>query len=225
MKSLKRIIWGVVLMAVAVLLALNAFGIISFNLFFDGWWTLFIIIPSFVGLVEKGNKIDSLIGIGIGVFLLLCAQDILEFEVIWKLIVPAIIAVIGIKLIASSFNKGKTDKIVKEVKDEGRELHQGTAIFCGTNLNYDDVVFDGAELTACFGGIKCDLRKAIIDRDCVIKVCAAFGGIDILVPENVNIKSNTVSVFGGVDNKIANKQGAPTIYIDGLAIFGGVDVK
>ena len=129
-------------------------------------------------------------------------------------------------MIFSSFKKDKTDRIIKEIKKEGKNLQQGTAVFCGTEMDFDNVVFEGADLTAVFGGIDCDLRNAIIDRDCVIKVCCAFGGIDILVPDNVKIVTNTTSVFGGVEViKNNNSSATHTIYIEGLCTFGGVDIK
>ena len=46
MQKLNRILWGVVLVAVGVVFALNALNIVDINIFFDGWWTLFIIIPA-----------------------------------------------------------------------------------------------------------------------------------------------------------------------------------
>ena len=42
MKKLSKILWGVVLVLVGGIFALNAFGITNFEVFFDGWWTLFI---------------------------------------------------------------------------------------------------------------------------------------------------------------------------------------
>ena len=37
MKKVNRILWGIALVAVGLILALNAFGITDLNLFFDGW--------------------------------------------------------------------------------------------------------------------------------------------------------------------------------------------
>lgn len=51
MKKLNGIVWGIVLVAAGILLGLNAFGITDIDIFFDGWWTLFIIVPCAVGLI------------------------------------------------------------------------------------------------------------------------------------------------------------------------------
>ena len=225
MKNFRRTIWGLVLIAAAVVMALNSFNVIDFDLFFDGWWTLFIIIPSFTGLFEKGNKSGSIFGLFLGVCLLLSAQDIIDFDVFWKLLVPVIIAYIGIKMLVSSFRKKKTENISARIKSEGKDLQNGTAVFCGTEMNFDGVVFDGANLSAVFGGIDCDLSGAIIDRDCVIHASAIFGGIDIRVPDNVKVVTNITGVFGGVDENKSNHQGTHTLYVEGVCMFGGIEIR
>ena len=85
MKKLNRIIWGVVLVAAGVLAALNAFGITNFDFFFDGWWTLFIIVPCLIGLVSSHEKTGNLIGLLVGIILLLYCQDVLTWQLIWQM--------------------------------------------------------------------------------------------------------------------------------------------
>jgi predicted membrane protein len=65
----------------------------------------------------------------------------------------------------------------------------------------------------------------VITEDCAIQVTAIFGGIDILVPQNVNVKVNPTCIFGGISNKTKALDGAPTLYISGICMFGGVDIK
>lgn len=223
MKKLSSIIWGIVLISAGVLFALNAFNVV--DVFFDGWWTLFIIIPSAIGLFTERKKTGNLIGIAIGVCLLLWCQDIIEIDIVLKLIVPTIIIVVGAKMIFGGLFDKKANEISAEMKESGAEPKVGCAIFSGYNMNFDGEIFDGAELNAIFGGVKCDLRNAIIEKDCVIKTSAIFGGIDILVPENINVKTNTTAIFGGVSNKTASKNNVPTIYVTGTCMFGGTDIK
>ena len=225
MKKVSSILWGLVLVAAGVIFALNAFNITDIDVFFDGWWTLFIIIPCAIGLFTEREKIGNIIGIVVGVFLLLCCQDILNFSMLWKLLIPAIIVVIGLKMVLTGLFGNKANEIMKKLKSEGKEPKAGCATFSSCNLNYDGEVFEGAELSATFGGVKCDLRNAIIEKDCAIQASAIFGGIDILVPTNVNVKVNSNSIFGGVSNKTAINANAPTIYISGTCLFGGVEIK
>ena len=227
MKQISRILWGIALVLVGVIFALNAVGITDIELFFDGWWTLFIIIPCFIGLFGEKEKTGNIIGLAIGVFLLLCCQNVLGFDMLWKIAVPAIIVIIGLKLILSAVFGDKATKILESSKQNGDNVKIGCATFSGQDLNFDGEVFTGAELSAVFGGVKCDLRNAVIEKDCAIDATSVFGGIDIFVPDTVNVKVNSNSIFGGVSDKNHRPtiQGAVTVYINATCMFGGVDIK
>ena len=225
MKKTSSILWGIVLIAAGVVWALNEFNITNINVFFDGWWTLFIIVPCAIGLFTEREKTGNIIGLLIGVFLLLCCRDILSFSLLWKLLVPGIIVLLGLKLVLSGIFGKKANETVKNMRQDGKEPRSGFAAFSGCDINYSGEVFEGAELTAVFGGVKCDLRNAIIQKDCAIEASAIFGGIDILVPENINVKVDSTSIFGGMSNKTAVHSGAPTLYISGICMFGGVEIK
>lgn len=225
MKKVSSVLWGLVLIAIGIVVGLKAFGM-DINIFFDGWWTLFIIVPCVIGLFTEREKTGNLIGIAIGVFLLLCCQNILSFALLWKLLLPAIIIIVGLKMIFGGLFGNKANEMINVMKQNGSSPRMGCATFSGCNMICDGEVFEGAELTAVFGGVKCDLRNAVIEKDCAITTSAIFGGIDILVPPNVNVKTNTTSIFGGVSNKAKNnKDNAVTVYISGTCMFGGVDIK
>ena len=206
---------------------MNAFGLTDIELFFDGWWTLFIIVPCFIGLFSEKEKTGNIIGLFIGVFLLLCCQNVLGFDMIWKLAVPAIIVIIGLKMIFSAVFGDKATKLLVESRQNGDNIKIGCATFSGQDLNFDGEVFSGAELTAVFGGIQCDLRNAVIEKDCAVTATSIFGGIEIFAPDNINIKINSNSVFGGVSDKNHRPTvpGAVTVYINATCIFGGVEIK
>jgi len=225
MKKVSSILWGIVLIAAGALFALNALNITNIDIFFDGWWTLFIIVPCAVGLFTEREKTGNIIGVAVGVFLLLCCQGVLSFSMLWKLLVPAIVVIIGLKMVFTGIFGNKANEIIAKIKQNGGETKVGCATFSGCELNYDGEVFEGAELTAVFGGVDCNLKNAIIEKDCAIQVSAIFGGIDILVPDNVNVKVSSNCIFGGISNKTALHKEAPTIYVSGTCMFGGVEIK
>lgn len=225
MKKLSRILWGVVLVAAGVLFGLNAMGVTDVTVFFDGWWTLFLIIPCAVGLITEREKTGNIIGLAVGVFLLLCCQDVLSFGMFWKLLVPVVIVLIGLKMIFGGLFGNQANQIISRMKENGTQPKKGCAVFSGCDLNFDGEVFEGAELSASFGAVKCDLRKAIIEKDCAIQVSAAFGGVEILVPDHVNVKVNSNCLFGGISNKTESVKEGPTVYVSGTCMFGGVEIK
>ena len=225
MSKFGKIVLGIALIAVGVIFGLNAAGLTDINVFFDGWWTLFIIIPCAVGLVTEREKTGNLIGIAIGVVLLLWQQGIVDLELVWKLLLPALIVIIGIRLIVKAFSGDKSKAILTNMYTHGRAPRVVCAAFSSSEVNFDGQMFEGAELTAVFGGIECDLRTALFEQNCAIKVCSVFGGIDIFVPDDVQVRVNTISIFGGVSNKSRGRKDAPvTLYITGTCLFGGVDI-
>jgi len=221
MKKLTSVLWGLALIAAGVVFALNALDITDIDVFFDGWWSLFLIIPCGVGLFTEKQKSGNLFGLALGIFLLLCAQGVLQYDLFWKLLIPALVDIAGVRLVFSSlFRKKKTSAV--EI-----EIHVGegnTAIFGGRDIRYAGERFNGTSLTAIFGGIDCDLTHAIIEQDCAIDVTCIFGGIDLRVPPNVNVQTDITGIFGGAEDKATPHPGAPTLYIRGACIFGGIDI-
>lgn len=226
MKTTRNIILGLILVAIGVCLAGDALDLFHFNLFFKGWWTLFLIVPAIIGLCSDKDKKGDLIVLIIGILLLLACRNIINFEIVWKLLLPAIIIVFGLSLI---FKNSIDKEVNKNIDKLNKKLDQNngyTATFSGQDIKIDEE-FKGTTLNAIFGGVKLDLRKATIKEDVVINATAVFGGIDIFAPDDVKVKIKSNSIFGGVSNKkdtdVTDK--SKTIYINATCIFGGVEVK
>ena len=207
MKRIDHVLWGLVLIVLGLIFGVNALGFAHIDVFFNGWWTLFIIVPCFIGMFHKEDRTGNLIGLAIGIVLLLSCQNILDFGMVLKLIIPFTLVVWGLSLI---FKDTIHSKRMKEIRDAAKKEK---------NLE--------ASLEAVFGGVTCDLRGATIKKDVVISASAVFGGIDIYVPDDVTVKVRSTPIFGGVSNKAKNDSSdhAKTIYIDATCIFGGVEIK
>lgn len=231
MKKFRNILWGVLLIILGLIFGGNALGITNIDIFFDGWWTLFIIVPCFIGLFNESEKTGNVIGLLIGISLLLVCRDLLDFDLLIKLLVPVILVILGISIIFKDVIQGKVKNEIKKEIQKISEKHKQNEEYCSTfsgqDIRFDGEVFKGAELTAVFGGINCDLTKAIIEEDVVINATAVFGGVDILVPNNVKVKIKSSSIFGGVSNKKVHseEQDAKIIYVNAICLFGGVDIK
>lgn len=225
MNKVSNILWGIILVAIGVIIGLNSLGIASINIFFDGWWTLFIIVPCTISLFTDHDKTGDIIGIVIGVALLLACQNIINFETIWKLMIPFVLIIFGLSIIFKDMISGNIKEEIKKLnKTNDKEYY---ATFSGQNLNFNDEQFDGCKLNAIFGGVKCDLKGAKIKDNVLIDACAIFGGITLYVPEDVNVKISSIPLFGGVSDERKNKQkdAKKTIYINATCMFGGVEVK
>lgn len=223
MNNISKILWGFVLIIIGITIGSNSLGFTNINIFFEGWWTLFIIVPCFIGIFSNEDKKGNIIGLIIGIALLLAARDIISFELIGKLIIPFILIVIGVSLIFNDICKRKITEKIKEVNT--KNLEHIVATFSEQKVDKDGEKFNGNNLDAIFGSVELDLRKASIENNTVIKASTIFGGIDILVPDNVTVKVKSTAIFGGVDNKSKNKENKTTIYIDAFCLFGGIDIK
>ena len=99
MRNTKNILWGFIFLILGLLSGANAVGLINFNLFFAGWWTLVIILPCLVGLFTDRNKVGNAIFLAIGVFLLLKEQGIVGYDIVIKLIIPSAFIAYGVFLL------------------------------------------------------------------------------------------------------------------------------
>ncbi len=227
MRKIGNTLWGIVLVVIGVILTLNALDITNINIFFNGWWTLLIIIPSAIELIARENKFWSAVWLIIGILLLLACRDILDFDLLWKLTIPVLLILVGINLIFKDKIDRKMEKKRKELKEKGQQIEEYCATFGEIKEDFNNQEFNGANVTAVFGSVDLDLRKAVINEDKFVKTSAIFGGIEILAPENVNIKVKSVPIFGATSNNTGRKfdEKLPTIYVDSFCMFGGVDIK
>jgi hypothetical protein len=54
-----------------------------------------------------------------------------------------------------------------------------------------------------------------------------MGGVEITVPDDINVRVDVAALMGGVDNKVQGRApaDAPTVRITGLVLMAGVDIK
>lgn len=224
MNNITKIFWGFAFVAIGVIIGTNSFGLTNINIFFDGWWTLFIIIPCLIGLFNaQEDKVHNIIGLAIGIFLLLAAQDVISFYMVAKLIIPMILIGIGLSLI---FNNTIKSNVTKKVK-EGRKKDQEVIVATFSEQKViEEEKFSNGHLEAIFGSVYLDLRKAKLEKESTISASAIFGGIEIILPENVKVVVKRTAIFGGVQNKVlSSNEATKTIYIESFALFGGIDLK
>ena len=227
MKKIENTIWGIVLITIGSILTLNVLEITNINLLFPGWWTFIIIIPCTIGLITENDKTGNLIGLLIGILLLLCCQDILSFALIWKLMLPIILIIVGISLIFKDTISKNVKKEVKKLNKNQSKLKSYTTIFASNQTTIGKEEFKGANIDSIFGNSKFDLTNATIKDNTLINVSAIFGYSEIQVPKNINVKITTTTIFGGVTNEVINSKDTAekTIYVNATCMFGGVKIK
>ena len=102
------------------------------------------------------------------------------------------------------------------------------AIFGGVTRKGDWRVRRKTQSFALFGGMDLDMREAVFEAPLVeITGFWCFGGLEVKVPEGVQVRDQTARIFGGTDVRDLGEPvaGAPTLVIKGLSLFGGVLVR
>lgn len=111
---------------------------------------------------------------------------------------------------------------------QNAESDKMIAIFGGVTRKGRWRVRKNTHALALFGGMDLDLRDAIFEAPVVeISGFWCFGGLDIKVPEGIEIRDQTAGIFGGTDVRDVGDPtpGAPTLVIKGVSLFGGVSIK
>lgn len=103
------------------------------------------------------------------------------------------------------------------------------AAFGGVERRNTSKAFTGADLTAVFGGAELDLRDAEpVDRPATVNAVALFGGVDIIVPREWNVRMEVLPVLGGATDERPRREEtneAVDLVVTGFAAFGGVSVN
>ena len=141
---------------------------------------------------------------------------------------PAVLLYLGLDIIVSGF---------RHRHDRGRQrpvptAEEGKRICCTTRYGGDEYVyhgepFHGAKLDASFGGIRLDLRNAVITEDEAIDIHTFMGGVELYVPTTVNVVAKGRSIIGGISNHAAHNppSGTPCLHIVASNFMGGVSIK
>lgn len=235
-RVLQRIFFGVVLLAVAVLIFAN--GVFGLNLHvedFRGWWTLFIIIPGISGIIADGPKFWNILLSIIGISLLVHEQAWLKSSMSDSIFWSGIIIIFALWLIIGAFRpRGNHIKnhINKHISgrfsnQDSNDYPEYAAVFSSYETKNTSKTFRGGKASAVFGGLVIDLSDIELFSDANLEVNAVFGGVELILPKDLPVKITATPVFGGVENSATNTskaEGKYTLYIKASAVFGGIQI-
>ena len=229
------IVLGLLFLVIGVGYLAKVLGFIDeFTIFFDGWWTLFIIVPCFCGLFGKnGGKVGNLIGIAIGLFLLLMAQDVLSGEKLWALLAAAICVLIGVNLMLPKSKKLKpevhvhTDRFDRGDGDTANAAAQPATEYVTDAEVIEDAVYrEAGEENKESDGFFETHKETYENAGAMDKVvCSAvFSGREIRVDNSGFTGADLSALFGGIDLNLKNAVIQRNVTIDVKAVFGGIDI-
>ncbi len=251
-----NIIAGVILVIIGVIILIRN---MNPGIWFPRWiftWPMLLIM---MGLISGGRHnfrgAAWIILTGLGLYFLTVENRLLPFD-LRPFTLPIVLIAIGLFIILKRRNHPACDLRNRHWHHRNRDWnhpgggfhrYQATQENVATedtpNGDYLDVNsmlgsnnrriiskhFKGGRVSCTFGGAEIDLTQCDIEDTVVIDIFAAFGGVDMTLPANWNVR-NEISVFlGGVDDKRRSYSQpdipAKTVILKGTVMFGGVEIK
>lgn len=118
---------------------------------------------------------------------------------------------------------------VDEKKNEESDRIDSVSVFGGVKKNVLSKNFKGGEITCFMGGAEFNLMQADIKGEVVLEVTQVFGGTKLIVPANWHVKTEVVTVFGGIEDKRSLQAGNinydKVLLLIGTTVFGGIDIR
>lgn len=239
------LIVGLILAGIGVILLLQNFGIFPNQDLWDYWPVILIVAGisrASTAYSTTGRAWGGLVALA-GVLFLLAQLGYIHHD-LWNFFWPVILIFAGGAMLIRGIERNHyldrrnlgaaagdaTSGAGSASSGRSPDRVHEFAIFGGAHRRIDSQQFEGGDAVALFGGVQLNLREAETKLpEVFIDVTAAFGGVEIRVPETWAVSMRVTSIFGGYDDKThappAGPNKPPLLVITGAVIFGGLGVK
>lgn len=209
---------GLSIVTVGMLLLLRNLHVISFDYWGELWGGFLSFLLILVGcmiLVKRSRWIWGLLFLAVGTTIGLRALHVVDVN-FWQIVWPILFIAVGLAVLFS---------LVKGSKIAETNAKHAAAAWSGRAEKIKGK-YTGGAVSSVFGGVDLNLRQADIQDGAVIELFVLFGGVDIIVPNDVVVKNEATAIFGSVDDKTnPGAKAKKTLYIRGECFFGGIELK
>lgn len=182
---------GIFIIIIGFILLFNNIGITNVDLttMLFTYWPILFVLFGLQFLLNKGSKgevVSGLIFVCIGAVLLAKTTGFLNINLalLWNLVWPTIIILIGLSFFFGHSSNGKSN----------------FAIMGAIEKKTQPWVLQSSSFVAFWGGIDLDLTLAEIpDGETIIDLTAIMGGINIIIPSDINIECQGTTILGGLE--------------------------
>lgn len=231
--GIRRILYGVVFIAVGVVILGHMAHLWNLGYLARGWWTLFLIVPGIAGILASGFEFWNCFLVILGLWFYFEAQGWLgDNSFLWLL--GASLIAFGIWTLTGGSKKaarcagcgpgaGGTSNFSRDDND----YPEYACVFAQMKVLNSSKSFRGGKASGVFGKLTLDLRGAQITGHAVLDVAGVFGSVEIYLPEGVSVRTSVVPVFGSYrNNSVSGPAGQENalLEIKGASVFGSVTI-
>ena len=148
----KKIIIGLILLALGIAWLGNAVDLWDFSVFFPGWWAALVMICFFVSVIGDGPNVINVLGMLIfGAVVLKSNGMIPDFVNLWLVAFALAVILFGGKLMVSAFRGSRRGSLHNENVSDGNSVPEGNSVsyaFASETLR-----FSGQTIHSCEYGV------------------------------------------------------------------------
>ena len=225
-KSHGRIFWGLILIAVGILLFLDQMGRVDFSYLISQYWPVIFILIGLSILIANNFKETggAVFFILLGVFFLLVRLQIFSHTV-WHYFWPLLVIGLGLWILVRPA-RGAGKKKISELTADDLSISQ---VFSGTKRRIDSRAFKGGKAEVVFGSAEIDMTQAALEGgQAELSVSVVFGEIQLRVPQTWQVVIDGTPVLGSIEQKKsspAEAERTATLKIKASVVFGSLQIK
>jgi predicted membrane protein len=210
---------GLGLLGLGVTLTLDNLGLVDKHAI-EPYWPVLLILLGVSHLLQEhwfGGAVWSFVGAA----LLAANLNLVSFHV-WELW-PLLLVLFGGRMIWA-VARGR-----RRVVEDSADTFHATAVLGGVSRRITAAEFAGGSAFALMGGCEVDLTGcAPAGAPAEISAFAMWGGVEIKVPEDWEVRVKGTALLGGFEDNThpsVEGSGRKVLVVSGMAIMGGVEVK
>lgn len=216
-----QVLVGIVIVLVGLALLLGTTGLYETGPLLRYVPSLFVVVGLYALWVSRlRNVFGPLVVILVAGTWQLVALGVVTAASAWT-VWPVFVIVFGLSLLL-----GRLRPRVETTEQDSVNLF---ALFAGRNQRVTSRDFQGGDVAVLFGGAEVDLRDADISTPpATISATALFGGVEVVVPRDWNVRVDVLPVFGAAEDERPRSDAVhdtTDLVVTGFTAFGGVSVK
>jgi predicted membrane protein len=229
---------GIVLIIIGILFLLHRLPQTSsyFPSWFFTWPMLLVGIGIFTGIKSGFRNIAWLILLLIGGYALLYENNLVALN-LKPYAFPLGLIIVGIIVMVKRGNNRRCRQRYNKhwgpqstgPIDAKEDFVNISSTFGSVERNIFSKDFKGGTISSVFGGAQVNFIQADFQGTAVVDVSIIFGGADIVIPSNWNLKNEISVVFGGIEDRrtVAPNvsDSGKTLILRGNIMFGGIEIK